>query len=249
MNAERRERLWLATAHGINIPAFFIDRQAPLTILFSHGNAEDLGMVYDWFKSFSAVLNVNVMCYDYTGYGKSREGKVAPGKEIVPSEEHVYNDVMAAYEHLHGKLGIPPSRIVLYGRSLGSAPTCFLAERLTQQGNPCAGVILQSPLLSVYRVAFNFRFTMAGDMFSNIDRIGHCRNPVFIIHGTRDEVVPFWHGQELFLACQRRYRARPFWVMGAGHNNIESLLRQTTAFHDHIRFFLDTWCTPETTRA
>ena len=45
LNAERRERLWITTAHGINIPAFFIDRQAPTTILFSHGNAEDLGWV------------------------------------------------------------------------------------------------------------------------------------------------------------------------------------------------------------
>jgi hypothetical protein len=67
LNAERRERLWLTTAHGINIPAFFIDRNAPLTVLFSHGNAEDLGMIYDWFKSFSAVLQVNVLAYDYTG--------------------------------------------------------------------------------------------------------------------------------------------------------------------------------------
>ena len=71
LNAERRERLWLTTNHGVNIPAFFIDRQSNCTILFSHGNAEDLGMIYDWFKSFSAVLQVNVMAYDYTGYGKS----------------------------------------------------------------------------------------------------------------------------------------------------------------------------------
>lgn len=45
---------------------------------------------------------------------------------------------------------------------------------------------------------------MPGDVFPNIDRIGHIQSPIFIIHGTRDEVVPFWHGQELFLACQKR---------------------------------------------
>lgn len=100
LNAERRERVWLETIHKVTIPAFFIDRGAPITVLFSHGNAEDLGafvhpslsvahaltathrlshrririrpvrntrgccrgagMIYDWFKSFSAVLKVNV---------------------------------------------------------------------------------------------------------------------------------------------------------------------------------------------
>ena len=134
---------------------------------------------------------------------------------------------------------LPTFQIVLYGRSLGSGPTCFLAQKLTEQGTPCAGVILQSPLLSAYRVAFNFRFTvrplqhrlialspialppppsilltcdmrraspqMPGDVFPNIDRIGRIESPIFIIHGTNDEVVPFWHGQELFLACQKRY--------------------------------------------
>lgn len=242
LSAERKERLWLQTAHGPAIPAFFIDRQAPLTILFSHGNAEDLGMVYDWFRSLSAVLQVNVMCYDYTGYGKSREAKVA--EPIVPSEAKVYNDILAAFDHLTHKLRIPPSKIVLYGRSLGSGPTCYLAQRLTEQGTPCAGVILQSPLLSAFRVAFNFRFTMAGDLFPNIDRVGKIHSPVFVIHGTRDEVVPFWHGQDLFLGAQRRFRAKPFWVEGAGHNNIESMLRQSTAFHDAIAEFLDTWCVP-----
>lgn len=198
-------------------------------------------MIYTWFKSFSLVLKVNVMAYDYTGYGKSRDANRGR-TPVTPSEEKVYNDVLAAYTYLKDNENIRPEQIVLYGRSLGSGPTCFLAQKLSREGTPCAGVILQSPLLSAYRVAFNFRFTLAGDVFPNIDRIGHINSPVFVIHGTCDEVVPFWHGQELFLACQRRYRAQPFWVNSAGHNNIESLLHNTTAFHDHIRYFLDKWC-------
>jgi pimeloyl-ACP methyl ester carboxylesterase len=43
-------------------------------------------------------------------------------------------------------------------------------------------------MLSIYRVAFNFRFTIPGDLFPNIDRIRDIQSPVFIIHGTRDEV-------------------------------------------------------------
>jgi hypothetical protein len=42
---------WLTTSSGSSIPAFFIERpNAQVTILFSHGNAEDLGMIYDWVR-------------------------------------------------------------------------------------------------------------------------------------------------------------------------------------------------------
>ncbi len=98
---------------------------------------------------------------------------------------------------------------------------------------------LQSPLLSAFRVAFNFRFTMFWDKFPNIDYAKFIRCPVFIVHGTMDEVVPFWHGEELFLAFEQCWRAKPFWVEGAGHNNIEALLRPSGAFVDKLIEFLD----------
>jgi abhydrolase domain-containing protein 17 len=134
---------WLNTAQGSRIPAFFIERpNAQVTILFSHGNAEDLGMIYDWFNDLARVLRVNIMAYDYTGYGKSNGS---------PCEESCYADIEAAYQYL------------LYGRSLGSGPSCYLASKTAKEGHSVGGVILQSPLLSAYRVAFDFRFTMAGD--------------------------------------------------------------------------------------
>lgn len=222
---------WLNTANGGRIPAFYIERpNATVTILFSHGNAEDLGMIYDWFNDLARALRVNVMAYDYTGYGKSNG---------TPCEENVYADIEAAFRHLQEVRRIQPEQIVLYGRSLGSGPSCYLASKTAQQGRSVAGVILQSPLLSAFRVAFNFRFTMVGDRFPNIDYAPFIKCPVFIVHGTQDEVVPFWHGQELFLSLNQAWRARPFWVEGAGHNNIEALLRPTGDFTDKLVEFLD----------
>lgn len=90
---------------------------------------------------------------------------------------------------------------------------------------PVAGVILQSPVLSMFRVVFNFRYTFPGDLFCNIDIIDQVRSPVTIIHGTRDEVVPFWHGEGLFEMCPQEWRCKPLWVTDAGHNNIEAYLR------------------------
>jgi abhydrolase domain-containing protein 17 len=79
--------------------------------------------------------------------------------------------------------------------------------------------------MSVFRVAFHFRFTFACDMFPNIDRIQHITAPIFIIHGTKDEVVPFWNGEELWLVAPKKWRTRPLWIDGGGHNNLETFYR------------------------
>lgn len=228
-------------------------------------------MIYDWFNDLARVLRVNIMAYDYSGYGKSIAGNSGNGRgasyrngqqasyapsparaqsrshsrsrnePLQPCEDYVYADIEAAYDYLLNERSIQPSEIVLYGRSLGSGPTCYLASKTASRGpqHSVAGVILQSPLLSAFRVAFNFRFTMVWDKFPNIDYAPRIQCPVFIVHGTQDEVVPFWHGQDLWLSLEQQWRAKPFWVEGAGHNNIEALLRPSGAFVDKLIEFLD----------
>ncbi|PNX97665.1 abhydrolase domain-containing protein fam108c1-like protein, partial [Trifolium pratense] len=44
---------------------------ARFTILYSHGNAADLGQMVDLFIELRAHLRVNIMSYDYSGYGRS----------------------------------------------------------------------------------------------------------------------------------------------------------------------------------
>jgi hypothetical protein len=65
-------RFWLTTAYGNRIPAVYFKREnAKITFLYSHANAEDLGLMFSWLKCLSRRLNVNVLAYDYTGYGES----------------------------------------------------------------------------------------------------------------------------------------------------------------------------------
>lgn len=66
---------------------------------------------------------------------------------------------------------------------------------------------------------------MPCDMFPNIDRIKNTSCPIFILHGVKDEVIPFWNGEMLFLAAPVELRAKPFWVVDGSHNNIEEMLR------------------------
>lgn len=83
--------LWLTTSNDYTIPAFYIDRKSKITVLFSHGNAEDLGMIYDSFCDFAIEVRVNVFAYDYEGYGKAGGA---------PTEQGCYASIDAAYTFL-----------------------------------------------------------------------------------------------------------------------------------------------------
>ena len=109
----RKHIVWLRTRKNAKIPAFYLDRKSNVTIIFSHGNAEDLGMIYEHCVDFTKELAVNLIAYDYEGYGKSSG---------LPSEIGCYDDIDAAYAFLTDVLHQKPQNIILYGRSLGSGP-------------------------------------------------------------------------------------------------------------------------------
>ena len=99
---------------------------------------------------------------------------------------------------------------------------------------------MHAGLMSVLRVVFNLRWTLPLDKFPNIDRMPNVDCPVFIIHGTRDEIVPFYHAQELHRATKHKYE--PYYVEGAGHNNVEKFagdyLPRINQFITHVDAFI-----------
>lgn len=125
-------------------------------------------------------------------------------------------------------MNVPPKNIVLYGRSLGSGPSCFLASGTAQSeeyGGPVGGVILHAPFLSVYRIVVDTGCTVYGDKFPNIDFVPTIRSPVILVHGTADQIVPFKHSERLYEALVPSARARPIFIEGMGHNNVHSVVR------------------------
>lgn len=198
-----RERIKLRSADGVEISAIYLpNRGATYTILYSHGNAEDLGNIR-WMLEDLQKMGFAVFAYDYRGYGMS-EGK--------PSEQGVYLDINAAYNYLTQKLGVSPARIIIYGRSVGSGPSVDLASRVN-----AAGLVLENPFLSAFRVVTRVPI-VPFDKFSNIDKIQRVRCPVLVLHGTADDMIPFWHGQQLFAAANEPKRF--LWVKAAGHNDV-----------------------------
>lgn len=193
----------LKSRDGVEISATYLPNpQATFTILFSHGNAEDLGTLGPELESMRA-LGFSVFAFDYHGYGTSA------GK---PTEQNSYEDIDAAYDYLTQVLKIPSSQIIAHGRSLGGAVAIDLASR-----KPLGGLIIESSFVSAFRVVTGYQ-VLPFDKFRNLDKIKNVRCPVLIIHGRQDEVIPFWHGERLFEAANEPKKY--FWVDAAGHNNL-----------------------------
>ena len=193
----------LKTRDDVLISAIYLpQKDAKYTILFSHGNAEDLGTKLPFLKDLQAH-GFAVFAYDYHGYGTSKSK---------PSEQNTYNDIDAAYDYLITTLKLPPQKIIAYGYSIGSGPTIDLAIR-----KPVAGVILEAPFTSAFRVMTHYKILFF-DKFDNLKKIVKLKAPLLIMHGTKDRTVPFWHGVTLYQAAPPN--KQHLWIENAGHTNI-----------------------------
>lgn len=112
------------------------------TIVYSHGNATDIGAMFPIQVVLAHSLNCNVVVYDYSGYGESGG---------VPEECSTYRDIDAVYDYVLDEVANGVSRnIVLYGQSVGSGPCCYLASK--NSSSELGGMILHSPFTSGMRV-------------------------------------------------------------------------------------------------
>jgi len=192
----------LTSEPGINITGQYLPNpNASYTLLYSHGNAEDLGMIQPVLEHFNQ-LGFSVFAYDYRGYGTS-QGR--------PTEAGTYQDIRAAYGYLTETLKIPPSQIILYGRSIGGGPSIDLGAEI-----PMAALVTENTFISALRVVtwiplFPF------DKFNNIGKIQAVTAPVLIFHATLDQIIPLSHGQKLFQVANSPKMLVP--IEGLRHND------------------------------
>ncbi|MGG6294703.1 alpha/beta hydrolase [Leptolyngbya sp. AN02str] len=175
---------------------------AAYTVLYIHGNAEDLGMIRPVLERIHQ-WGFRVFSYDYRGYGTS-DGR--------PSERNAYQDAEAAYTYLTQQLNIPPNRIIVYGRSVGGGSATELATRY-----PVAGLILESTFTSAFRVVVPFPL-LPFDKFPNLAKLSEVNCPVLVIHGKADQTIPIEHGKALFESAKEPKLS--LWVEDAEHNDV-----------------------------
>jgi hypothetical protein len=189
--------------HAIHIPA---PPDAP-TIVHFHGNGETIGNNIGLATEL-ARRGLGVLLVEYRGYG------ISSGRS--PSEDGLYRDAEAALDALASE-GVPPAKIVLWGTSLGSGVAAEMAAR-----GRGAALILVTPFTSIRAVATRIAPLLPaslymGDRYDTLSKTPAIRVPTLIIHGDRDELVPYSMGQALAAALPN---ARLVTVEGGRHNDL-----------------------------
>lgn len=202
------EEVHFQAPDGVPLHGWFVPGPGEITWLWFHGNAGNISHRLENLFLLHQRLGVKVFIFDYRGYGNS-EGQ--------PSEEGTYRDGKGALDYLGSRPDVDPSRIILFGRSVGSAVAVDLATR-----HKPYGLILESPFTSLADMAKGaFPFLPVGflvrDKYDSLSKIGHISAPLLILHGDQDDIVPLELGRRLFKAANQ---PKTFYtIAGAGHND------------------------------
>jgi fermentation-respiration switch protein FrsA (DUF1100 family) len=200
------------------------DLESPISkeaysLLYFYGNGMCLlnaTFEFDYFRK----LDLNVVISEYIGFGLSTG---------TASEEGCQQTARAAYQYLTKKLRVPPKRILVGGWSLGAAVATYLAKNFD-----VAGLLLLSPFTNISDEAsqiFPFLprspFTkqlverIVPDRFDSLSRITQVQCPIFIAHGTVDDMVPFQMANTLYNTAKESGKRVIFYpIEGASHNDI-----------------------------
>ena len=215
----RKDFVKLQTSLKEYVPAVFVVSKRPTNdkvIIYSHGNAEDLGLHMDYIEELADATGCSVLTYEYVGYSLSR---IDDGKS--PSESGCYRSVECAWAYLVNEKNIEPTNIIIFGRSIGSGPSVHLAASKSN-----GGLFLQSPIASGAKVLFGLnawipKMAKRLDIFKNYEKIASVTSKVAITHGNADEVVPVENGQYLLSRVPEKLRFDDgLWLKGFGHNNM-----------------------------
>ena len=157
------------------------------TLVFFHGNAGDLSNRIYKLNELDK-LNINILLISWRGFS---------GNEGYPTEKNLYEDAEAAIKWLNKKK-VSNSQIILYGESLGTGVAVEIASK-----NNFNSIILESPFTSIensakiYYPYLPVSFLLK-DRYDSISKIKKINSPILIMHGRKDDIVPFFMGKKLF---------------------------------------------------
>tara|TARA_X000000368_G_scaffold343426_1_gene282047 strand:+ start:780 stop:1580 length:801 start_codon:yes stop_codon:yes gene_type:complete len=157
------------------------------TLVFFHGNA---GNLFNRVHKLNELhkLDINILIISWRGFS---------GNSGNPTEKNLYQDAQKSIEWLNSK-GIESKKIILYGESLGTGVAVELAQK-----NIFNSIILESPFTSMVKTAKIYYpylpvNLLLKDKYDSINKIHKITKPILIMHGMKDDLVPYIMSVELF---------------------------------------------------
>lgn len=202
----RYQELTLRSGDGVDISAWYVPADdARGVLLFCHGNAGNISHRLDSIRIFHS-LGLDVFIFDYRGYGKSKGS---------PDEMGTYLDAEAAWDYLVRAVHVRPEKIVLFGRSLGSAVAAETALR-----KQVGALIVESAFTSIPDLGEKFYPYLPVRLISryqykSFDKVRKILIPKLIIHSPDDEIVPYEQGVKLF---ENAAEPKEFLRIAGSHN-------------------------------
>lgn len=204
------ERWWHESPQG-PVEAWFIpgrgvsERTPGPVVVYAHGNAEVIDYLPYLLRPYLSA-GVSVFLPEYRGYGRSAG---------TPSQRGITRDMIELRQRLLTRAEVDSSRLVYHGVSLGGGVLAQLANP-----HPPSALILQSTFTSISDIAWNlFRapsFAIT-DKYDSMSALARLDAPTLILHGRRDELVPYSHG----LRLHHRIPKSQLVSCDAGHNDLE----------------------------
>ena len=233
------EEVTFLSRDGTELSGWFIPAvgEAQGTILHLHGNAENMTSHFG-FVDWLPVAGFNLFVFDYRGYGQSA------GR---PKRAGVFEDSCAALAYLRSRRDIDPTRLLVFGQSLGGAQAIAVVGGGERHG--VRAVVVESSFYSYRSIVrdsigkmplFSFFKTplaqiLINDDLSPADYVGRIAPiPLLLIHGTEDEIIPFRHA-ELLLA--RAGEPKILWSIEGGHHTSAFVAPESPYRHRLLEFF------------
>jgi len=222
--------LLLHTTDGVSVPP-----DTP-TVIFFHGNAGNIGLRIPNGLQMVQYLRANVLMVEYRGYGES--------DSVPPTEAGLKLDAEAALRFAldHPKV-VDPTRVFLFGRSLGGAVALHLADYARRRDIPIAGVMVENTFTSIsdmvdhlMPVVAPFKALVLRIRWDSTRIVPHLRTPLLFLAGTDDEIVPHGHMQELCRLSKSSAHVAVHIVQGGRHN--ESWMQGGAAYWDAMSKFM-----------
>lgn len=237
------ENHMIVTEDGVKIHSWLLlhpqsKKERLPTIIFFHGNAGNIGLRLPNAYQMYHLLNANILMVEYRGYGDSHSSE--------PTERGLKLDAEAALRFLLTHPSIDPTRIFIFGRSLGGAVAFHLAQFAERHNmGPVAGLIVENTFVSIAAMV-DVLMPFLSPLKSLVLRIGWDSGaiidrglsvPILYLSGGKDTLVPPVQMRELYEKSRKRSICARIHVVKDGTHN-ETWLQGGNLYWEKIRSFL-----------